>query len=68
MGYTEKGVIGGGRTFYKMSGSGNDFVFFDVDSEPAGDLETPAAIQEISSRGTGVVPTGVGFFSGQRTA
>jgi diaminopimelate epimerase len=63
VGFEEKGVTLGGRTFYKMSGSGNDFVFFDVDAEPAGDLETQAAIQEISARGTGVGADGIVFFS-----
>ena len=52
-----------GRAFYKMSGSGNDFVFFDVDAEPADDLENPAAIQEICAHGTGVGADGVVFFS-----
>jgi len=52
-----------GRAFYKMSGSGNDFVFFDVDAEPAEELETPEAIQEICARGTGVGADGVVFFS-----
>ena len=50
-----------GRAFYKMSGSGNDFVFFDLSEEPAGGLETPEAIQAISSRGTGVGADGVVF-------
>ena len=50
--------------FYKMSGSGNDFVFFDVDAE-AGRMSsrTPEAIQEICARGTGVGADGVVFFS-----
>jgi len=52
-----------GRAFYKMSGSGNDFVFFDVDAEPAGDLENPSAIEEICAHGTGVGADGVVFFS-----
>ncbi|MEO7501936.1 MAG: diaminopimelate epimerase [Gemmatimonadaceae bacterium] len=52
-----------GRAFYKMSGSGNDFVFFDEDAEPADDLENPAAIQEICAHGTGVGADGVVFFS-----
>lgn len=49
------------RTFYKMSGSGNDFVFFDLSDGPAGELETPEAVQTISSRGTGVGADGVVF-------
>jgi len=50
-----------GRTFYKMSGSGNDFVFFDLRDGPAGSLETPEAIQALSARGTGVGADGVVF-------
>jgi hypothetical protein len=30
-----------GREFFKLSGSGNDFVFFDARLEPAGDLAQP---------------------------
>lgn len=50
-----------GRSFYKMSGSGNDFVFFDLRDGPAGDLETPESIRAISARGTGVGADGVVF-------
>jgi diaminopimelate epimerase len=50
-----------GRTFYKMSGSGNDFVFFDLRDGPAGHLEKPEAIQALSDRGTGVGADGVVF-------
>jgi diaminopimelate epimerase len=50
-----------GRTFYKMSGSGNDFVFFDVSREPAGALANPEAIRAISARATGVGADGVVF-------
>lgn len=50
-----------GRPFYKMSGSGNDFVFVDARVEPAGELETPEAIQRISARGTGVGADGLVF-------
>ena len=32
-----------GRSFIKMSGSGNDFIFFDARVEPAGHLAEPAA-------------------------
>ncbi|MEX1186635.1 MAG: diaminopimelate epimerase [Gemmatimonadaceae bacterium] len=50
-----------GRAFYKMSGSGNDFVFFDCRAEPAGDLETAGRIAELCARGTGVGADGVVF-------
>lgn len=50
-----------GRRFYKMSGSGNDFVFFDLSDGAAGDLETPDVISSICARGTGVGADGVVF-------
>ncbi len=49
------------RQFYKMSGSGNDFVFFDMSDGDAPELETPAAIRAVSARGTGVGADGVVF-------
>lgn len=48
-----------GRPFYKMSGSGNDFVFFDARSEPAGDLISPEVIDRLCARGLGVGADGV---------
>jgi diaminopimelate epimerase len=50
-----------GRAFYKMSGSGNDFVFFDCRSEPPGDLETARRVAELCARGTGIGADGVVF-------
>ena len=50
-----------GREFYKMSGSGNDFVFVDTRSEPAGPLATPEVISAICSKGTGIGADGVVF-------
>lgn len=52
---------GGGREFYKMSGSGNDFVFFDCRWNPPGELETTARIVELCARGLGVGADGVVF-------
>jgi len=49
-----------GRTFYKMSGSGNDFVVFDARHEPASELGGEA-IRRICARGTGVGADGVVF-------
>ncbi|MDQ2766788.1 MAG: diaminopimelate epimerase, partial [Gemmatimonadota bacterium] len=51
------------RTFWKMSGSGNDFVVFDSrkygeDPDP---LERPSAIETLCARGTGVGADGVVF-------
>lgn len=54
-------MVPAARSFYKMSGSGNDFVFFDLGDGPAGALETPEAIRAISARGTGVGADGVVF-------
>lgn len=50
-----------GRQFWKMSGSGNDFVFFDVRTEPSTELESPAAIGAICERRTGIGADGVVF-------
>lgn len=50
-----------GRRFYKMSGSGNDFVVFDARTEPAGALETPREMERLCARGTGVGADGVVF-------
>ncbi len=44
-----------------MSGSGNDFVFFDARIDPPGALEEPAMIQRICARRTGVGADGVVF-------
>lgn len=51
----------GGRDFVKMSGSGNDFVFFDARTVPAGALETTGRIGAICARGTGIGADGVVF-------
>lgn len=50
-----------GRSFWKMSGSGNDFVFFDAMSEPAGVLAEPAVIGRLCERRTGIGADGVVF-------
>ena len=50
-----------GRAFVKMTGSGNDFVFFDARDEGAGDLATPRRIAELCARGTGIGADGVVF-------
>ena len=44
-----------------MSGSGNDFVFFDCRVQPPGELDTPARIAELCARGTGIGADGVVF-------
>jgi len=52
-----------GQRFYKMSGSGNDFVFFDSRESEVTTLENPAVIRAISARGTGVGADGVVFLA-----
>ncbi len=51
-----------GRQFYKMSGSGNDFIFFDVSDGPVERLEHAGVVEMLSARGTGVGADGVVFF------
>ncbi len=48
-----------GRKFWKLSGSGNDFVFFDTRADPAGALSTPEIIDRICARETGVGADGI---------
>lgn len=48
-----------GRTFYKMSGSGNDFVIVDATRESADDLLQPEAVSAICQRATGVGADGL---------
>lgn len=57
-----------GRRFHKMSGSGNDFVFVDARTEPAGALERPDVIAAICARGTGVGADGIVFLEPSRVA
>ena len=57
-------MIQKGRQFYKLTGSGNDFVFVDVRVEPAGVLEDTATIRAICARGSGVGADGIVFLGG----
>lgn len=54
-------MIPAGRGFYKMSGSGNDFVMIDARTEPRGRLDQPEVVQAICARGTGVGADGIVF-------
>jgi diaminopimelate epimerase len=54
-------VIPAGRTFYKMSGSGNDFVFVDAREEPPGGLASTASIKAVCARATGIGADGIVF-------
>jgi diaminopimelate epimerase len=61
-------VIPTGRTFYKMSGSGNDFVVVDARREPANGLDRPERVQALCARGTGIGADGVVFLEPSPTA
>src|SRR6476661_5292499 len=54
-------MLPAGRVFYKMSGSGNDFIMVNAMTEPAGDLAEASRIQALCSRGTGVGADGIVF-------
>ena len=50
-----------GQRFYKMTGSGNDFVVFNAAAGSVSDLENEEAIRSLSARGTGIGADGVVF-------
>ncbi len=50
-----------GQRFYKMTGSGNDFVVFDATRESVSRFENEESIKSLSARGTGVGADGVVF-------
>ena len=54
-------MIQKGRPFFKLSGSGNDFVFIDAQSKSVESLEQPAVVQAICARGQGVGADGIVF-------
>lgn len=54
--------MSGGNRFYKMSGSGNDFIFFDKADGPSESRRDPAAIRAMCAHGTGIGADGVVFF------
>lgn len=54
-------MIPAGRAFYKMTGSGNDFVVVDARVDPPGSLADPDTIGRICGRGTGVGADGIVF-------
>ena len=49
----------GGREFFKMSGSGNDFVFFDARSGAPAGVDEASRIAALCARGTGVGADGI---------
>jgi diaminopimelate epimerase len=50
-----------GQRFYKMTGSGNDFVVFDSSAGVTTQLENAETITSLSARGTGIGADGVVF-------
>src|SRR5437867_6695094 len=57
-----------GREFFKMSRSGNDFVFVDTRDEPAGPLTAPDVVAAICRRGTGIGADGIVFLEASEHA
>lgn len=51
----------GARRFWKMTGSGNDFIFFDARRGALAALQTPAAVAELCDRRRGIGADGVVF-------
>ncbi|MEO7712729.1 MAG: diaminopimelate epimerase [Gemmatimonadaceae bacterium] len=54
-------MLPAGRTFYKMSGSGNDFIMVDAMEESPGALGDSATVQSICARATGIGADGIVF-------
>jgi diaminopimelate epimerase len=61
-------VIPGGRSFYKMSGSGNDFVMIDARVAGRGRLDQPDVVRAVCTRGTGVGADGIVFLEASKGA
>ena len=53
-----------GQPFFKMTGSGNDFVVFDSTNGAAAHLENVETIRALAARGTGIGADGVVFVEG----
>lgn len=60
--------IPAGRSFYKMSGSGNDFIVVDSRADMPGRLADPQVIKDVCARGTGVGADGVVFLEASERA
>jgi diaminopimelate epimerase len=61
-------MIPAGRQFFKMSGSGNDFVVVDARHAAAAELERPEVIRALCATGTGIGADGVVFVEPSRVA
>ena len=57
-----------GRRFFKMSGSGNDFIMVDATHEPPGPLAAAETIQRLCARGTGIGADGIVFLEPSSSA
>jgi diaminopimelate epimerase len=57
-----------GRTFYKMSGSGNDFVMVNAMRDPPGPLADAVVIRAVCARATGIGADGIVFLEPSNTA
>ena len=57
-----------GRAFYKMSGSGNDFIVVDARSSEPGALADATMIRGLCARGTGVGADGIVFLEPSKSA
>jgi diaminopimelate epimerase len=57
-----------GRTFFKMSGSGNDFVMVNAMQEPPGNLAHAETVQTVCARATGIGADGIVFLEPSEVA
>ena len=61
LGADRQAVTTAGRRFWKMTGSGNDFVFIDGRTESVAGLDEPAVVKRLCSRTLGIGADGVVF-------
>jgi len=61
-------TLASGRTFYKMSGSGNDFIMVEAMREGPGRLASAEVIKAICARATGVGADGIVFLEPSEVA
>jgi diaminopimelate epimerase len=54
-------MLPAGRAFYKMSGSGNDFIMVNAMTERPGRLAEATTVQALCARGTGIGADGIVF-------
>ncbi len=61
-------MVPSGRAFWKMSGSGNDFVMVDAMREDAAALTAASTVQAVCARGTGIGADGLVLLSPSQVA